>query len=274
MSDPNGYPLGYSAEEARRLAAQAAMLEDLTTDVLHRAGLAPGMRVLDLGCGVGDVSILAARIVGETGAVLGVDRAASSLEVARQRVTSLGLGQVRFAEAELDTFATGEQFDALIGRLVLLYLREPVALLRRLARQVRAGGIVAFQEYDMTQCTQVPPSPLFTQARRWLLDAFVAGSAELDMGTRLYSTFVRAGLPEPTLIAASRVEAGPATHGYEYLCNVLRSLLPLIERTGIASASQVEIDTLAQRLKEDALAHERVLFPPRVIGAWSRLADG
>jgi len=274
MSDPHGYPLGYSAEEGRRLAAQAAMLEDLTADVLRRAGLAPGMRVLDLGCGVGDVSLLAARIVGETGSVLGVDRSASSLEVAGQRAATLGLRQVRFAEAELDTFTSTEQFDALIGRLVLLYLREPVAVLRRLARQVRSGGIVAFQEYDMTQCAQVPPSALFTQVRRWLLDAFVAGGAELDMGTRLYSTFLRAGLPPPTLIATSRVEAGPDTQGYEYFCGVLRSLLPLIERTGIASASQVEIDTLARRLKEDALAHERVLFPPRMIGAWTRLADG
>src|SRR5215813_14453376 len=98
MSDPHGYPLGYSAEEGRRLAAQAAMLEDLTLDVLRRAGLAPGMRVLDLGCGVGDVSLLAARLVGESGAVLGVDRAASSLEIARQRAGALGAGHVRFAQ--------------------------------------------------------------------------------------------------------------------------------------------------------------------------------
>jgi cyclopropane fatty-acyl-phospholipid synthase-like methyltransferase len=60
MSEPNSsYPLGYSEDEARRLAAQGAFFEDLTGDVLHRAGIGPGMHVLDLGCGVGDVSFLA-----------------------------------------------------------------------------------------------------------------------------------------------------------------------------------------------------------------------
>lgn len=272
MSDAKSYPLGYSPEEARRLTTQAAMLEDLTLDVLRRAGLAPGMRVLDLGCGVGDVSLLAARLVGETGAVLGVDRAASSLEIARQRALALGASHVRFVQTELDTFTPAERFDALIGRLVLLYLPHPATLVRRLAPQLRPGGIVAFQEFDMTQCAQVPPSALFTQARRWLLEAFVAGGTELDMGSKLYSTFLRAGLPYPTLIAASRVECGPASQGYEYLTQVLRSLLPLIERHGIASASQVEIDTLARRLLEDAVANERVLFPPRLVGAWTRTA--
>jgi ubiquinone/menaquinone biosynthesis C-methylase UbiE len=74
MSTDASYPLGYSDSEARRLAAQAAYLEDQTADVLRRAGVAPFMRVLDLGCGVGDVSLLAASLVGSNGSVLGIDR--------------------------------------------------------------------------------------------------------------------------------------------------------------------------------------------------------
>jgi hypothetical protein len=75
MPTIENYPLGYSQTEAQRLADQAAFLEDLTEDLLRRAGLCSGMRVLDVGCGVGDVSFLAARLVGEDGVVLGVDRA-------------------------------------------------------------------------------------------------------------------------------------------------------------------------------------------------------
>ena len=59
------YPLGYSEVEARRLEQQAALYKELTEDVLRRAGLCAGMRVLDVGCGVGDVSLLAAELVGE-----------------------------------------------------------------------------------------------------------------------------------------------------------------------------------------------------------------
>ena len=52
MNDAHDYPLGYSDHEARRLAEQGALLEDLTQDMLRRAGLQHGMHVLDMGCGV------------------------------------------------------------------------------------------------------------------------------------------------------------------------------------------------------------------------------
>jgi len=88
------------------------------------------------------------------------------------------------------------------------------------------------------------------------------------MGTRLYSTFLRAGFPPPEMTAATRVACGPATPGYGHLVGVLLSLLPFIERAGIASAAEIEIDRLVIRLHEDALAHERVTLLPRVVGAW------
>jgi len=104
-----------------------------------------------------------------------------------------------------------------------------------------------------------------------LLAAFTAAGAQLDMGTKLYSSFLRAGFPPPDMTAATLIASGPATTGYGYMVGVLRSLLPLIQRTGIATASEIDIDTLAARMHEDALAHERVMFLPRVVGAWTAL---
>lgn len=273
MSESHDYPLGYSEQEARRLADQGALLEDLTEDVLRRAGLLHGMRVLDIGCGVGDVSLLAARLVGADGNVLGVDRASSSVETARRRVASLGVTNARFQEADLATFETSQEFDAVVGRLVMLYLPEPAAVLRRLSRHLRPGGLVALQEFDMSQVSQEPASELFMQTRRWILAAFTAGGAELDMGTKLYGTFLRAGLPPPSMIAATHVVCAASTTGYEPIVGVLRSLLPVIERSGIAEVAEIGIDTLADRLRDDAVAHERVAFGPRVVGAWARLGE-
>lgn len=275
MSESQDYPLGYSDQEARRLAEQGALLEELTQDVFRRAGLRPGMHVLDVGCGVGDVSLLAARMVGADGSVLGIDRAASSVETARRRAALLGVTHARFAEADLTTFETGQTFDAIVGRLVLLYVPDPATVLRRLVRHLQPGGIVAFQEYDMSQTSQVPASELYAQTRQRLLRAFTAAGAELDMGTKLYSTFLRAGLPAPEMVAAQQIACGPISSGYEYMVGVVRSLLPLIERAGIATAAEVDIDTLAARLRDDAVANERVTYLARVVGAWSRLAlDG
>ena len=271
MSRAQDYPLGYSELEARRLAEQAALLEGLTAEVFRRAGLRAGMTVLDIGSGVGDVSLLAARLVGPKGAVLGIDRAASSVQTANGRATALGITHVRFEQADLDRFEADQTFDALVGRLVLLYLADPADILKRLSRHLRPGGIVAFQEFDMTATSQVPPGELFLKVRGWLLAAFTAAGAQLDMGTKLYSSFLRAGFPPPDMTAATLIASGPATTGYGYMVGVLRSLLPLIERTGIATATEIDIDTLAVRLHEDALAHERVMFLPRVVGAWTAL---
>lgn len=271
MSRVEDYPLGYSELEARRLAEQGALLEDLTADVFHRAGLRQGMTVLDIGCGVGDVTLLTARLVGTKGAVLGIDRAASSVQTARGRATALGVAHAHFEQADLASFETDQTFDALVGRLVLLYLPDPGGTLKRLSQYLRPGGIVAFQEFDMTATSQVPVGELFVKLRSWLLAAFTAAGAQLDMGTKLYSSFLRAGFPPPDMTAATLVACGPATMGYEYTVGVLRSLLPLIERTGIASAAEIDIDTLAARLHEDALIHERVMFLPRVVGAWTAL---
>jgi hypothetical protein len=117
----------------------------------------------------------------------------------------------------------------------------------------------------------VPASELFTQTRSWLLEAFVAAGAEVEMGTKLYATFLRAGLAPPTMIAVTPVECGPDTRGYEYMVGVLRSLLPLIERAGIATAAEVGIETRAARLRDDAVANARVAFLPRVVGAWTNV---
>jgi len=267
----SSYPLGYSESEAQRLAKQAAFFEDLTEDVLRRAGIAAGMHVLDLGCGVGDVSFLAARMVGADGTVLGIDRNASSIEIARKRAALENIQNVLFEAAELDAFDTAKSFDALIGRFVLLYLPDPAATLRRFRKFLGHNCVVAFHEMDMEPVSQIPASELFNQVRAWILAAFRAGGAELSMGSKLLSVFLNAGLPRPTMIAASRVESGPDSQGYSYIAQTLRSLLPLLERAGAATSEEIAIDTLAERFRQETVASERVSFHPRMGGAWSRL---
>ena len=70
------YVLGHSAQELERLSTQARLYEPFTVQFFRNAGIQAGMRVLDVGCGSGDVSFLVA-LVGPTGQVVGVDRAPS-----------------------------------------------------------------------------------------------------------------------------------------------------------------------------------------------------
>ncbi|HET7074212.1 MAG TPA: class I SAM-dependent methyltransferase, partial [Mycobacterium sp.] len=136
------YVLGHADVEVQRLLLQGRLYNDYTEHALRLAGLRPGMRVLDIGCGPGDVSLIAARLVGPTGTVLGVDAAPEMIELARGRAAEQGLPTVHFTQAAIDTIALDEPVDAVIGRLILMHLPDPAATVRHLSSFVRPGGVV------------------------------------------------------------------------------------------------------------------------------------
>src|SRR6185312_7587308 len=156
MTDPT-YALGRSDDEHARLTEQANFLRPLTERFFRKAGIAPGMKVLDVGSGVGDVAFLVAELVGRDGKVVGVDMDVAALEKGRKRAEQLKLRNVEFVHGDIRTAALSGPFDAAVGRLVLLYFADPVAALARIAAQVRPQGIVAFQEMEMDEAA-VPAS--------------------------------------------------------------------------------------------------------------------
>jgi len=202
--------------------------------------------------------------------VLGVERASSSVAIARKRFCQEATN-LDFNVADLDAFDTTRMFDAVIGRFVLSHLPGPAATLQRLRHFVRPSGIIAFQEMDQSATACVPEADLHSRARQWILRAASAAGNDLDMGSKLFSLFIKAGLPRPTMIAAGRVEGGPQSSADDLLADVVRSLLPIILRIGIASEEEIQIETLADRLREESATTDCVVFLPRLVGAWSRL---
>jgi 2-polyprenyl-3-methyl-5-hydroxy-6-metoxy-1,4-benzoquinol methylase len=274
VSMSNEYALGYSTEEERRLAQQAEVFEPLTTDVFRHAGIGADMRVLDIGCGIGDVSIVAARMVGPGGTVLGIDRAEESILTARRRTKGLGVDNVAFVATDIASFATEETFDAIVGRLILLYFRDPSATLRQLSSFLRPGGIVVFQEIDMSTLTSLSSSTLAERVANWIRDAFAAAGVQTEMGPRLPDIFINAGFPRPQMIAGQRVASGfEVAWPYDVLAGTVKSLMPVMERAKIATAAEIAIDTLADRLREEAIKKGKpVAYSPRLVGAWARKA--
>ncbi len=267
------YTMGRSKEETERLIQQSGLYEDITQHFLREAGLFSRMKVLDIGSGAGDVAFAAAELVGGEGEVVGVDMNAEVLETARARAQAAGLTNVQFVAGDIQTLDLARDFDALIGRLVLLYLADPADALKQIATHLRPGGIVAFQEVDFTAYSSIahPDTPMMNQLANWGVEVFRHSGAHVGMGLDLYGTFVDAGLPEPALRYVAPV-GGPETWaGYQFIANGFRSLLPLMETYGIATAEEVDVETLAERIRREVVASKRPLILPPHVTAWAQL---
>jgi 2-polyprenyl-3-methyl-5-hydroxy-6-metoxy-1,4-benzoquinol methylase len=264
------YVLGHSSEELNRLIDQARLFGELTEDVFVRAGIGAGMRVLDVGCGAGDVSFLLARMVGPSGAVIGIDRSEDAVAMATARAQAMGLAQVSFSQGELEDISLDQPVDAAVGRFVLMYSADPAVSLRRIAANVRAGGIVAFQEMNVAEAKSFPQVDLFEQSMRWIVETLDREKVKNLMGLGLFRTFIEAGLPPPQMIMGARVEGSSDSLGYQIVAQVVKSLLPVMEKLGVANEKEIQIETLAQRLRDEVISRGAVIVLPPLVGAWTR----
>jgi SAM-dependent methyltransferase len=259
------YPFADRAAEDERLVAQGALFDPLTRRLLTQAGLAFGMRVLDLGSGAGNVSRLAAEIVGTGGAVVGIEKDPSAVELARRRTDATN---VEFRVGDAQTLAGVEgDFDAVVGRLFLMYLSDPVAALSRAATRVRPGGLICMHEADLLYLPASPRTPLWGQAHRWLVDTLEKAGIERRMGPSLFTAFRAAGLPAPRLLVEAVAEGGPDAPAWGW-ANIVSAAIPLMERLGVATRAEVNPSTLADRLLAETLASDGCVIGPPMTGAW------
>ncbi len=275
MSESNNsaqaYVFGHSVGEAQSIQQLAQILAPVTWQFLEQAGLCAGMKVLEVGSGAGDVALLAAELVGSSGTVIGVDNNPAILETARARAQATMLTHVFFVEGDLTALVLDDTFDAVVGRYILQHLRDPVLALRQLVRHLRPGGIVAFQEADLTRLgTSIPPVPLFEQVDDWIKEPFRREGLDIQFGLRLYRVFLDAGLPVPQIRCESFLGSGPDWPWYDVIAGRVGSVLPMLLKYGLVTAEEVEISTLAQRLHDAAVAGASVVMAPDLVSAWTR----
>lgn len=265
------YVLGHSEQELARLERQAEIFRTETRELLLRAGLTTGMNVLDVGSGAGDVALLAAEIVGPTGSVLGFDRATTALPIARARAMRAGYDWLIFADADVYAYDTERRFDAVIGRFLLMHLPDPVGGLLRLTHFLRPGGVIAFIEMDIDETRAVPEIPLLRRCVKWITDTYRKVGVDPNMGEHLYATYRAAGL-EPSLAGMTRVVGQDDRMVFGFAAQTLASLLPAMEKHGIATAAEVQVETIAERLHQEAMSGDRCVLMPRLMGAWATKA--
>jgi len=233
------------------------------------AALAPGMSLLDVGCGPGTITAdLAARVA--PGPTVGIDREEAPLAAARATAAERGLATVRFARGDayrLDF--PDESFDVVHAHQVLQHLTDPVAALGEMRRVCRPGGVVAARDADYAAMTWFPRDP---RLDRWLeLYRQVArgNGAEPDAGRRLLSWARRAGFEDVTASASVWCFATAAERtwwGELWADRITRSALAeqavaagLSDRTELARIGQAWHDWAARPDGWFAVLHAEIL---------------
>jgi SAM-dependent methyltransferase len=264
------YALGHSSRELDRLGFQGTVFAPYTRQLLMETGLTAGMRVLDVGSGSGDVSFLAADLVGSNGYVLGVDRSRAAVERARTRATQRNICNVGFDVGDPAAMHFERPFDAIVGRFVLMYQDDPATSLRKMMRYLREGGLVAFQELDSTTCRSWPAVPIFDTAAQWLAEALRGSGARPELGLEMHSLFLDCGLPRPSMRMDALVSGQEDSPVYKLLAEAVRTLVPTLEKLNIASAAEVQIDSLADRMRNEVVAKRGVAMSYGLVGAWAK----
>ncbi len=262
ITSNGGYALGHSEREIGRLSVQARAFEPFTRRMLEQAGVSAGMRVLDVGSGAGDVAFLCA-----SAPCLRPACAQSTVPTFQHTIAQGSYTLVGRDPAEM---AFEMPFDAVVGRLVLMHQADPVAMLRKLSRLLRRGGVMAFQEFDINGARSFPPSRTFDRCIEWIAAAFAKTGTDTRMGVKLFSAFVEAGLPAPSMSLDAGIWGGADDTVPTMVSEVIRSLLPVLMKAGIASEAEVAIDSLRDRIQQEIVAGGGVAISPSLVGGWAR----
>lgn len=263
------YLLGDTRAEHERLVRQAAVLEPLTERVFHDAGIGPGRRVLDIGSGAGDVAMLVAKLVGPSGAVVGVERDATTIARARARVAAAGLSNVSFVHGDVAGVESAETFDAVVGRLILEYIPRPGSVLHSLSVLLRPGGLMVFQDACWGPLLQLSAHlPLRSKCASLIYRAFELSGAHMNMELVLYQAIQESGLPAPNM----RVEVAIGNEGnvVHWVYDIFCTLLPRMPSDELKDKKIGNLETLKSRLEAERTAANSFGACVGLVSAWSR----
>jgi SAM-dependent methyltransferase len=242
------------------------MLRPITERLLRNAGIDAGMRVLDLGCGAGDVAMLGAELVGPQGSVVGIDRSQEVLNVAKEPAREGGLRQSDRRVFSPRTLRSRNR------PIHLIHQSEPVTLLRNAARLVRPGGALAFHEVRVSDDTgSFPHVPLWDVTVSLIRTALQSSLQNYYAADRFVEHFSDAGLPCPHLFCEKLVGGSADSPLYGSLAELLQSLQPRLDRMRIVLGDTFTMESLESRLRDAVVESRSQIFGPAQVCAWAWL---
>lgn len=225
----------------------------LSASFFESVRIEAGARVLDVGCGSGDLSRFVAELAGPEGEVVAIDRSDEALAMARTMPISSSAAPIRYRTMELSVELPDlGLFDAIVGRRVLMYLPQPASTIARLKRLAKPGAVLAFQEHARSSLPSgLGRLDLHGQLYDWMWTTVAAEGGDVGLALRLVDLFQAEGLT----IEQARSEAILLQPGEpSFLPTLTAMMLPRFVEREVASVEDVGLETLAERLEEERCA--------------------
>lgn len=240
-----------------------------TDRLFSEAAIPQGATALDIGCGGGDVTFRLSSAVGAHGHVTGLDLNGTAIEHARNRASELDVTNTQFVERDFRDFAqSGAKFDVVTCRRVLMYLPDQSEAARAFFNLLKPNGILLLQEHDKTILHTAPDRPLADRAQRWIWDTVKFEGANLGTGFQLYSLLSNAGFQEIAISAEAVVETPLQALQTAVM---VRLMLPRIEAAEVATADEIDVTTLEERLAIEQANSKSTSIMEMMFGAVARV---
>lgn len=252
-------------EEGRaRLSVLSQAMAPHTGALLDRAGPWEGLRVLDAGCGAGEVSRELARRVGPAGSVLGVDGDAVKIAAAREAAADIPNLAFHAGDAAAPP---GEAFDVIYARFLLSHLTDVPAMLAALRGRLTPGGRLVLEDVDFCGHFVAPPLQAFEDYVAWYREAAWLRGADAEIGQKLPGLVAAAGFAD---LEAGAVNPAALTGPVKAMAHLtLTAIADAVVDEKIASRSQVDAAVAALKTAGDDPAV--FMSMPRVVQVVARI---
>lgn len=193
--DDDDYIIGTNDVEIRRLGHQHSLWREAALAAWRRAGIKPGMTVLDVGCGPGYASFDLAQLVGPEGKVIAVDQSPVFLEALRSGAKHRGLENIETIESDLAKFEWPDNVcDAIWSRWCLCFVPDVDGALKGIDKALKPGGIFVSQEYvDYSSFNINPCEPIFEAFRDAVEASWRQYDGDPNVATRFPAAFAKLG---------------------------------------------------------------------------------
>ena len=190
----NEYIISGGQEGKNRLKLLADILKASTKSLLEADGSVLGKKILDVGCRGGDVSIMAAQMVGENGCITGLDFDNEIIKLAQQDAREQGIFNVQFQAIDAHDINYQNEFDIVYSRFLLSHIKEPKQVLGNMLNSLKPGGKIIVEDIQFSGHFCFPECKAFDAYLHYFVTSAKNNGHNPEIGPSLYKLFQETGV--------------------------------------------------------------------------------